>query len=60
MSDTPAPTTLPCGCFINPVVTHNGTKELRVSPCRPDCKYLAMMFDLANEAEKPIERRYGR
>lgn len=59
MSDTPAPTTLPCGCFILPTVI-NGRNELRVSPCRPDCKYLAMMLDLANEAEKPIERRYGR
>jgi len=58
MSDTPAPTTLPCGCFLLPTVI-NGRKELRVSLCRPDCRNLATLMELANEADKPVERRYG-
>lgn len=50
------PVTLPCGCFLNPVV-ENGVNTLKISPCQPDCVNLRNALQLAAETGTPVERR---
>lgn len=57
-NEAPDPITLPCGCFINPVVV-DGERQLRISPCRSECSNLAMALGLASEQGKPVEFRRG-
>lgn len=54
---TNTPVTLPCGCFLNPTVTPTGIRELRVSPCHPQCQHLADLLAIARQHHRPIE--YG-
>lgn len=52
----PEPVTLPCGCFINPVV-ENGVNTFKITPCRLGCTNLANALGLADEQGKPVEFR---
>ena len=54
--DTPELVTLPCGCFINPVI-EGGVKTLKVSPCKVGCVNLRNLLGLADEENKPVEFR---
>jgi len=58
MTDVPEATTLPCGCFINPVI-ENGVKTLKFSPCRADCPRYRFFLDEAARQDKPVEKRSG-
>jgi len=56
VADTPDDVVMPCGCFIH---CDEATKEMRVSPCRPDCRILALALQEATEQGKPVEYRRG-
>ena len=51
--------TLPCGCVLSRVIALDGTRELRLSPCRPGCTVVADLVRMAQEDGKPVERRLG-
>ena len=54
MTDTPDDVVLPCGCFIH---CDEATREMRISPCQMDCRYLAMALDEAQAQSRPVEYR---
>jgi hypothetical protein len=52
----PSPEVLPCGCVLKYSI-ENGLNVMTVSPCHPDCRYLGMIIEEANQCGKPIERK---
>lgn len=58
MSDVPAPTTLPCGCFIRAEIV-DGVNTLFFSPCSPDCQNLHFALNLAYEKDTGVSYRHS-